>query len=180
MRTPLILLALVMAIPFSSCKKEKNDNDGGYTVPDLTFSFDVSGDIVRSENFSSPENNNTQGGHGHGVISTHSSALNAFTITGQGPDYSFSINAEMPSVTTGTPSVQVASFTDISGGSTSSFGTIQSSSLNITSAVLNYQAGVATFYTVAGNFSFTLTNSVTPPESVTFSGSFSGLHVTAS
>lgn len=182
MRSTFILLALVMAIPFSSCKKENNDDDngGGNITPDLTFSFDVSGAIDRSENFSSPENNNTLGGHDHGVICTHSSAADAFSLTGQGPDYSFSISVEMASVSTGSATVAVASFTDVAGGSTSSFGTIESADFNITSSSLNYQAGVATFYTVGGNFSFSLTNSVTPPETVTFSGNFSGLHVTAS
>lgn len=179
MRSTIILLALVVAIPFSSCKKENDDNNDGNTIPDLTFSFDVSGDITRSESFSSPENNNTQGGHDNGVICTHNSALNTFSISGQGSDYSFSISADMATVSAGNATVQHASFLDLSGTNTS-YSVVESASLNLTSATLNYQAGVATFYNTAGSFNIMLSNAADSTQTVTFSGNFSGLHVTAS
>ncbi len=174
MRTlPVVLsMALVIGAVFSSCNTNKDD-DGPFTLPDLVFSYAVTGHINQSDNWESPENSNTLGGHGNGVISNHSTTVNGISISGVGTNYTFAVSATTANVEPGTYTVTSASFTDGTNG----FVEFVSGTLRIDAATINFTANGVTYYTIDGNFSVQLNDGFTPPNSINFSADFTGLNV---
>lgn len=175
----MMLMLLITSILIMSCKKNADNDGDNDIIPDLTFSWEVSGDVTRSESFMSPENNNTLGNHDHGLICTHTISTGDFTMIAQGSDYSFTINAEVSPLGNGSYTITNASFADLSSGGATAYNNVVNGTINITNARSNYVAGVSTFYDLDGNFTVTLETGNQPATSVTFSGSFTGLHCTS-
>lgn len=186
MKTKLFLLiaTVLFGLLLSSCNKKDDDdkdddNANQFNIPTLNFEYSVTGSLDRHANFTSPENSNTKGKHNHGVISMYSSAANTFSISGNGPDYTYTLTANMTGgVSKGTFTLAGAGFGTSSEGT---FGELQSGTLILTEASLNYSTGTATYYKVSGNFTATIRSShIGSTDTITFSGSFTGLHVAAS
>ncbi len=174
MRTLPVVLSVALAIGavFSSCNTNKDD-DGPFVLADLTFSYAVTGHINQSANWESPENSNTLGGHGNGVISNHSTTVNKISVSGVGSDYTFAVSADVTNVAPGTYQVSSASFSDGTNG----FADFVSGTLRIDAATINFTANGVTYYTIDGNFSVQINDGFTPPNSINFSADFTGLNV---
>lgn len=180
MKTPSILLMIILVIGslVSSCNPEDDDdnNDGTNVLADLTFSYTVIGEITQSGNWESPENDQNLGGHDNSVLSNHSGITNEFLIVGIGSDYSFSIESNMAVPSVGSHAIQDAIFSD----NQSSFESVVSGTLQLDEVTVNYEIPpTVTYYTASGSFTTDIENSATPPETVTFSGTFEGLNVSA-
>lgn len=174
--TPFLLMAtIVFGSLFSSCNQDPDDDDGPFVVADLTFSYSVTGAINQSENWESPENNNTLGGHSNGVIANHADSQNAISISGVGTNYTFAVSAQVSSLTPGNYTVTSASFTD----GTTGFADFQSGILSLDEVTVNYTAPGVTYYTAKGSFNVQIEDGLTPPSSIAFEADFEGLNVTS-
>lgn len=182
LRPFLLVSAITLGLGFHGCNTDKDDDDnnGTYKPPTLDFEFEVTGDLTMSESFTSPENSNVQGGHQHAVISGQSSASNYWSITGNGQTddgttYTFTVAFEASSVSSGTYTVTQAQF----GTTQSGFPELVGGTVNITSAALGQELPVGSFHSASGNFTVSLENQNTPAGSITFTATFTGLHVTS-
>lgn len=174
--TPFLLMAtIVFGSLFSSCNQDPDDDDGTFTLPDLTFSYSVTGTINQSDDWESPENSNQLGGHGNGVICNHSGSQDAVSISGVGTNYTFAVSAQVSSLTPGNYTVSSASFTD----GTTGFTHFVSGTLNIDEVNLNFTSPGATYYTLKGSFNVQIEDGLTPPGSIAFEADFEGLSVTS-
>jgi len=178
-RLPTFLIATILiGSLFSSCNTDKDDDDP-YTPPTLNFEFDVTGDMIMSESFTSPENSNTLGGHAHAVISTNGGGF--WSLSGNGTasgglSYTWTIAFNASGVSTGSYSVTQAQF----GTTQHAYPELVAGTVNITSAALGQDLSVGSFHSASGNFTVQLQDQANPPATITFEGSFTGLHVTAS
>ena len=172
--TPIFLIAtIIFGSIFSSCNQDPDDNDGPFTLPDLTFDYSVTGHINQSDDWESPQNNPELAGHDNGVISNHSTQLDAISISGTGPTYGFSLTAPVTNVEPGTFQLGNASFSDGING----FTTVVSGTLRIDAATINFTSTGVTYYTIDGNFSASINDGFTPPNNISFTGNFTGLNV---
>ena len=148
------------------------------TLPDLTATLEVTGAVNASYNFTNPEN----GGSNvvHGMICNFSSGNNLFAISGLNTAYTYAVACSMPGVQTGTFSITSANYGHIDGSQTMGFPELLSGSINITSAQVLWSVGASTVYSVSGSWSVTLTDGENPPSTITFTGQFTNLAVTAS
>lgn len=173
----LVLTSLVITCMISSCNmdSEEGDNGSGNVLPDLTFAYSVNGAIDQNGSWQSPENDQNLGGHDNSVLSNHSSTNNKFMIVGIGADYTFSLESDMNAPTVGSHTIQDAVFS----GLQSSFGNVVSGTLQLDEVPVNFETPGTTHYRATGSFAIELENGATPPETITFSGTFEGLNVTA-
>ena len=173
--TPIFLVAIIIGSLFSSCNQDPDDNDGPFVVADLIFSYSVTGAINQSENWESPENSNTLGGHGNGVICNHAGSQNAISISGVGTNYTFAVSAPVSSLAPGTYTVTSASFTD----GTTGFTDFVSGTLRLDQVTVNFTSVGVTYYTATGSFNVQIQDGLTPPSSIAFEADFEGLNITS-
>jgi len=177
-----LFLLMILAISFAtfSCSKNDDEDDGPYEVPTLDMEFSVTGAISMDVEFISPENNNGLGNHSHAVLSIFSSNTGTMVISGlgtydDGSNYSWTLGFTSGEITEGTYDVIQSTFTNGQYGFPETVG----GSIEITNAEFGMKLPVGEFHQISGNFNIQLENQTTPAESITFSGSFTGLHVTA-
>lgn len=174
--TPIFLmLTIVIGSLFSSCNQDPDGDDGAGVLPDLIFSYSVTGEINQSGNWESPENNNELGGHDYGVICSHSNSQNGLSIVGTSPDFSFSVFATVNTPAVGNYTVNNASFSNGSEG----FIDNASGTLSIDDITVNFTSVGQTFYTASGSFNVQIQDGLTPPSSIAFEGDFEGLNITS-
>lgn len=176
--TKIMAMTMIAATVFTSCNQDDDDDDNTNTLPDLTASLSVTGAVIADYNFMNPENGGSNATHS--MIASHSSVINAFSITGLNTAYTYSVSADMQGVQTGTYTITAGNYGHLESQPALGFPEVVDGTINITSAQLLWTVGGTSVYSISGNWNVNLSDGETPPSTVTFSGTFTNLAVTAS
>ena len=169
-------MLMVAATIFTSCNQDDNDDDNNNTLPDLTASLSVTGAVSADYSFMNPENGGSNAEHS--MLASYTGATDGFAISGINTDYSYSIGGTAQAVQTGTIAITSASYGHLVGP-VQGFDNLIGGNININSSQFLYTAGVTTVYSISGNWSVEIADDETPPGTITFTGSFTNLVVSA-
>lgn len=176
--TKIVAMTMVAATVFTSCNQNDDDDDNMNTLPDLTASLSVTGAVSADYNFMNPENGGSNATHS--MIASHSSVINTFSITGLNTAYTYSVAAEMQGVQTGSYTITAGNYGHLESQPALGFPEVVGGTVTINSAQLLWTVGGTSVYSISGNWTVNLSDGETPPATVTFSGTFTNLAVTAS
>lgn len=178
MKKTILLSFILISFTAISCSDNTNGNESEeFVIPDLEFSYSVSGHITQSDSWESPENNPELANHTRGVIAVHSKSTNGVAISGAGPDYGLRVAFEAENITTGTFTLGDASF---SNGQGDTFARFQSGTIKFDEVELNFSANGQTFYIVSGSWTASIQDGSLEPNSIVFSAQFTGLSLASS
>lgn len=172
------LLFLAFArIGLSSCKKDNDDNDNNNNkIPDAVFSMNVSGAESHTFNFTLPGNVASA----NAVSGSHQSSLNMLTMlaTNLPITWQYSLVADVSSMAKGTYDLKPGLSAFSPPSQTTGYLAV-SGSVEITKATLYQNVSNVEDWFIDGSFSGTYQDSNTPPNTITVSGSFSGVNIKA-
>lgn len=178
-KSMIALLFLAFArIGLSSCKKDNDDNDNNNNnkIPDAVFSMNVSGAESHTFNFTLPGNVASA----NAVSGSHQSSLNMLTMlaTNLPITWQYSLVADVSSMAKGTYDLKPGLSAFSPPSQTTGYLAV-SGSVEITKATLYQNVSNVEDWFIDGSFSGTYQDSNTPPNTITVSGSFSGVNIKA-
>jgi hypothetical protein len=178
-KSMIALLFLAFAgIGLSSCKKDNDDNDNNNNnkIPDAVFSMNVSGAESHTFNFTLRGNVASA----NAVSGSHQSSLNMLTMlaTNLPITWQYSLVADVSSMAKGTYDLKPGLSAFSPPSQTTGYLAV-SGSVEITKATLYQNVSNVEDWFIDGSFSGTYQDSNTPPNTITVSGSFSGVNIKA-
>lgn len=176
-KTIFFLLLAVGTLFVTACKKDNDNNNdnnqNGDNLPDAVFNLEITGAENHTYSFTLPENVATD----NFINGAHLSSQAKMTITASDLPITwlYGIIAEVNSMATGTYNIDpgMSSFTSSTG---TGFSAV-SGTLEITKASLYQSVSSIEDWFIDGTFNGTYEDTNVPPNSVSISGSFSGVNI---